>query len=143
MMGSCYGCPDSENDTEKVYIYEGAPLDRRWYHGGINSRVAEQRLKSAAYGDGAACDNGVYLVYDDPRTRGNYILLAMYERKCVRWNIVRRADGTYILGMDGPGVVSHSSVRKLIEYHRGLNGRPIKVQQGGTLKLRRDYAMVP
>lgn len=121
---------------QSVQEVEGAPIGKKWYHGGISDDEAEYRLKSVAEG------NGDYLVYDSSR-RGEYILLVYYERKCLRWKISRRRDGRYIIGRDGPGVQSYESVRMLIKHHRGLvNSKPLKLEHGGTVKLA-NYAFVP
>ena len=109
----------------------GAPVDKKWYHHGISHEEAKRGLRSTS----TSSENGVYLVYDNPKSRGNYILLAIYNGNYMRWDINRKRNGTYILGRDGPGVKSHRSVRELIKYHRGTFGKPIQMQQGGTLKL--------
>jgi hypothetical protein len=119
-----------------VQEVEGAPIGKKWYHGGISDDEAEFRLKSVAE------NNGDYLVYDSSR-RGEYILLVFYDRKCLRWKISRRRDGRYIVGRDVPGVESYESVRMLIKHHRGLiNSKPLKLEHGGTVKLA-NYAFVP
>ena len=116
---------------------EGAPIGKKWYHGGISDEEAEYRLKSVAEG------NGDYLVYDGGR-RGEYVLLVYYEGRCHRWKISRRRhDGRYIVGRDGPGVESYESVRVLVKHHRGLiNSKPLKLEHGGSVKLA-NYAFVP
>ena len=123
---------------ESVEEVEGAPIGKRWYHGGISNDEAEYRLKSVARG------NGDYLVYDAGNNRGEYVLLVFYEGRCHRWKIRRRkADGRYIVGMDAPGVESYESVRQLVKHHRGLvNSKPLKLEHGGTVKLA-NYAYVP
>ena len=122
---------------ESVEEVEGAPIGKRWYHGGITDDEAEYRLKSVARG------NGDYLVYDAGRNRGEYVLLVFYEGRCLRWTIRRRRDGRYIVGLDGPDVESYESVRQLVKHHRGLiNSKPLKLEHGGTVKLA-NYAYVP
>ena len=150
-MGSLCSClNDSEGEDrgplmqsfprrnfESVEEVEGAPIGKKWYHGGISDEEAEYRLKSVARG------NGDYLVYDSGRRRGEYILLVYYDGKCHRWKITRRRDGRYVVGGDGPGVESYESVRQLVKHHRGLiNSKPLKLEHGGTIKLA-DYAYVP
>ena len=121
---------------QSVQEVEGAPIGKKWYHGGISDDEAEFRLKSVAE------TNGDYLVYDSSR-RGEYILLVFYDRRCLRWRISRRRDGRYIVGRDVPGVESYESVRMLIKHHRGLmNSKPLKLEHGGTVKLA-NYAFVP
>lgn len=125
---------------EAVQEVKGAPIGKKWYHGGISDDEAEFRLKSVAR------DNGDYLVYDSNQLvgrRGEYVLLVFFEGKCHRWKISRRRDGMYVLGKDGPGVKSYESVRELIKHHRGLvNSKPLKLEYGGTVKLA-NYAYVP
>ena len=122
---------------ESVEEVEGAPIGKKWYHGGISDYEAELRLKSVAQG------NGDYLVYDAAYPRGEYILLVYFAGKCHRWKITRRRDGRYVVGRDGPGVESYESVRQLIKHHRGLiNSKPLKLEHGGTIKLA-NYAYVP
>lgn len=125
----------SRRSFESVAEVEGAPVEKKWYHGGISDDEAEYRLKSAAQG------NGDYLVYDG--NRGEYVLLVFYEGRLHRWQIRRRRDGRYIVGTDGPGVESYESVRQLIKHHRGImNSKPLKLERGGTVKLA-NYAYVP
>ena len=151
-MGSLCSCLSSDGGTdesqapllggstksyEHVQEVEGAPIGKKWYHGGISDEEAEYRLKSVAEG------NGDYLVYDGGR-RGEYVLLVYYEGRCHRWKISRRRrDGRYIVGRDGPGVESYESVRVLVKHHRGLiNSKPLKLEHGGSVKLA-NYAFVP
>ena len=123
---------------ENVQDIEGAPVDRSWYHGKITNDEADYRIKAGARGH-----NGSYLVYDNPRKRGEYILIVYYKRKNHRWEISRRkSDGKYILGRDGPGVIGHDSVRDLIHNHRGLTGKPIKLEGGGVMTLSKEYVYV-
>ena len=125
-----------QRNFQSVREVKGAPIGKKWYHGGISDDEAEYRLKSVAEG------NGDYLVYDSNR-RGEYILLVFYDRKCLRWKISRRRDGRYIVGRDEPGVESYENVRMLIKRHRGLiNSKPLKLESGGTVKLS-NYAFVP
>jgi len=127
----------SQRNFQSVEEIEGAPIGKKWYHGGISDGEAEYRLRSVAGG------NGDYLVYDGKRRGSEYILLVFYEGKCLRWRISRRRDGRYILGRDRPGVESYESVRMLIKHHRGLiNSKPLKMERGGTVKLA-NYAFVP
>ena len=126
----------SSSGYERVGDVVGAPIDRKWYHGGINLREAEYRMRSC---DPKIRRDGTYLVYDNPRRRGEYVLLVYHKNELRRWKIIRRErDGKYVLGEDSPGAVAHTSVRKLIEYHRGITGKPIKLEHGGSLKLS-DY----
>lgn len=127
----------SRRQYESVAEVEGAPIGKKWYHGGIPDEEAEYRLKSVARG------NGDYLVYDASHRRGEYVLLVFYEGRCHRWKISRRRDGRYIVGRDGPGVESYEDVRQLIKHHRGIvNSKPLKLEHGGTVKLA-NYAYVP
>ena len=120
---------------ENTQEVAGAPTDKRWYFGRITDDEADRALKQGAQGH-----EGSYLVYDNPRRRGEYVLLAMHDRRLHRWRISRRvSDGRYILGEDGEGVVSHKDVRDLIHHHRGITGVPIKLQHGGVMKLSKEY----
>ena len=115
---------------------EGPPTDRKWYHGKISLEKAEYRMQTCRPG---IRKDGTYLVYDNPKSPGEYVLLVYYKSELRKWKIIRRdEDQRYVLGNDSPGAVAHTSVRKLIEYHRGICGEPIKLQQGGSLKLS-DY----
>ena len=128
----------SRRHFESVAEVEGAPIGKKWYHGGIDDDEAEYRLKSVAQ------ENGDFLVYDVKYRRGTeYVLLVFYEGKCHRWRILRRRDGSYILGRDRPGVESYKTVRQLVKHHRGLiNSKPLKLENGGSVKLT-NYAFVP
>ena len=150
-MGSALRCftgeyADDENGSgapffeptrtfESTQEVAGAPTDRRWYFGKITHNEADRALEQGARGH-----EGSYLVYDNPRRRGEYVLLAMHNQKSYRWRISRRKhDGMYILGEDGEGVVGHKDVRDLIHHHRGITGMPIKLQHGGVMKLSKEY----
>lgn len=121
---------------ETVQEIRGAPIGKKWYHGGILDEEAQYRLKRVAE------DNGDFLVYDAPRRHGEYVLLVFYNGKCHRWKIGRRRDGSYFLGVDGAGVRSYQSVRELVKRHRGLRAKPLKFEHGGTVRLN-NYAYVP
>ena len=128
-------------DYEDVEVDgDGAPTNKRWYHGGITDREADARMKSAT-ADGSDSD-GTYLVYDNPRREGGYILLAHHRGELHRWRISkRRSDNMYILGRDGPDVKGFETVRKLIHHHRGITGFPIKLEHGGAVKLTKAYVL--
>ena len=151
VMGCLNCCPEGEADAspspispllpsrkpyESVEEIEGAPIGKKWYHGGIPDEEAEYRLKSVAE------DNGNFLIYNSPRKKGEYVLLVFFDGKCHRWRIARRRDGTYVVGRDGPGVKSYPSVRALVKGHRGLRAKPLQLEHGGSVKLT-NYAFVP
>ncbi len=126
------------NTLEDVSDVCGAPTAKTWYHGRISDEQATSRLLDAR----PPPENGTYLVYDDPRHTGRYILIAYKNRKVHKWNITRRRDGMYILGVDRPGAIAHETVRLLIKYHRGINGKPLKTEaDGGFVKLTKSYVM--
>ena len=110
-------------------------MEKKWYHGRISDEEADFRLKVGADGH-----DGSYLVYDNPRKRGEYVLLVVHEGRLFRWKISKRkTDGKYILGVDGPGVIGHHTVKDLIHHHRGIRGKPIKLEDGGVLTLSKEY----
>lgn len=129
---------DDSHPTPKYQNYTdiaGAPTDKKWYHAKISDHEAERRLKIGSEGN-----NNSYLVYDDPRKRGQYILIVINNGAIFRWSIIRRqSDGLYILGNNVPGVEGFASVRELIKAHRGFRGKPIKTDKGQTLTLSRSY----
>lgn len=110
-------------------------MEKKWYHGRISDEEADFRLKVGADGH-----DGSYLVYDNPRKRGDYVLLVVHEQRLFRWKISKRkTDSKYILGMDGSGVIGHDTVKDLIHHHRGVRGKPIKLEDGGVLTLSKEY----
>ena len=133
----------------------GAPNDRRWYHGGISDNEAQLRLKDM---EGVG-ERGVYLVFDNPEyqkapssrsgshssqhnDKARYILMLLKDMLIFRWYITRRSsDGLYVIGDDNADSRGHSSVRKLIEYHRGYTGKPLPLVRGGRVVLG-DYCYV-
>ena len=131
---------------ERVQMVEGAPTDKSWYHGGIREKQAENRINHS----GGGKKDGTYLVYDNPRRKYGYILLVHYKRELHKWKInrVKRTNSqgdekfVYVLGEDGPGVLTHKTVRLLIKYHRGMRGKPIKLENGGKVVLSPDYVYV-
>ncbi len=122
--------------VEHVSDIAGAPVDKKWYHGAITDDQASERLI------GAHPENGSYLVYDDPKHAGQYILVVYKKQEVHRWGIKRRRDGMYILGDDCPGAIAHETVRLLIKYHRGVNGKPIKLAGGGVVRLTKSYVYI-
>lgn len=128
----------SSRGYEKVEEVEGAPTNKKWYHGGISHREAEYRLRRSS----PPVEDGMYLVYDNPAKRHEYVLLVYSQGSFYKWRIIRRrSDGQYVLGEDGPGVKTYKSVSKLIKHHRGMTGKPMKLEHGGTVKLT-DYVYV-
>ena len=155
-MGSCLGscCDDGvpyhyEESTpflgyrvssrfQSVRHVEGAPTDKKWYHASITNQEAERRL-----GIGSRGNDNSYIVYDNPRKAGQYILLVINKEKLYRWKIIKRqSDGKFIIGEDIPGAKGFDSVRELIKAHRGIRGKPIKTDAGMTLTLSRTYVYV-
>ncbi len=124
--------------VEHVSDVAGAPVDKKWYHGAITDEQASNRLIQVR----PPPENGTYLVYDDPKHAGQYILVVYKEQEVHRWGIRRRRDGMYILGDDCPGAIAHETVRKLIKYHRGVNGKPIKLVGGGVVRLTKSYVYI-
>ena len=123
---------------QQVKDLPGAPNDRRWYHGRISDAEAKLRLQDTP----EPGERGVYLVYDDNDNPDGYVLMLFKDATIHRWRITRRgSDGKYVLGGDNPQSRGHSSVRKLIEYHRGFTGKPIPLDHGGRVVLG-DYAYV-
>ncbi len=118
----------SRRDVKDV---KGEPTEKKtWYHGQISNQEADYRLRSAAGGT-----DGSYLVYDNPIERGQYVLLVYHKDDLLRWKIrTTRPDGMYILGND---VVRYRTIRELIKAHRGITGKPIKMEGGGALTLRK------
>ena len=149
MLCSCFSGQEEEIESrpfldssspqafENVEDIPSAPTDKKWYHGGITDSQANFRLRSVA-GEGR---NGTYLVYDNPSRRGEYVLLVYKNGELHRWRIIRRKDNKYVLGEDTPDARAHDTVRKLIKYHRGINGKPILLEHGGRVTLG-DYAYV-
>ena len=133
IKAKCCSTNDEENPAEeKVLLSKSKPTDKKWYHGKISNQEADNSLRSASGGT-----NGSYLVYDDPAVRGQYVLLVyLYTGDLLRWMIrPTRPDGMYILGDDGPGVVRYRTISKLIKAHRGITGKPIKMESGGAFTL--------
>ena len=126
---------------ESVPEIVGAPVGKLWYHCSITESEAKARLEKVAV------RNGNYLVYDFPTVRGNYVLLVFYEGTTHQWKISRRQDGRYILGeyLQDQGLqmdqTSYDSVKQLIKAHRGLSGKPLRLDNGETVTLTRDYAI--
>ena len=114
---------------------EGAPVDKKWYHGNISDQEAERRLRLGAEGN-----NNSYLVYDNARRPDEYVLIVINQGNFYRWRIMRRqSDSKYILGEDIPGAEGFPTVRELINYHRGITGKPIITDSGLTLTLSKSY----
>ena len=64
------------------------------------------------------------------------MLLVNVDGELHRFKIIRRrSDDQYVLGKDSPRALAHESVRKLIKYHRGLNGKPIMLEDGRRVVL--------
>ena len=130
--------PGSDRNDRSDYQATTPQPDRSWYHPGeISDEEAKRRLRSGAKGN-----DGAYLVYDNPQATGGgqYLLLVYYRGNIYRWKIQRIAsEGKYILGEDGPGVARYKSVKKLITSHRGVTGRPIRLQGGGVVTLSKSY----
>lgn len=117
--------------TSSRQFEAGAPTDKRWYHGGITDAEADRAIRSSGISK-----NGLYLVYDNPTARREYVLLVYVDNELHRFRIIRRRrDNQFVLGKDTPGAKAHESVRKLIKYHRGLNGKPLMLEDGRRVKL--------
>ena len=106
----------------------GTPTDKLWYHGNISHARAERMIP-------AVCSNGLYLVYDSPTSKRDFILLVKLDDEVHRFDIVKRRSDQYVLGSDTLEIRAHESVRKLIKYHRGLTGKPINLKDGRHVVL--------
>ena len=155
IMGNCWSNDDYDDqrrpfvDIPKIALFdsvgyenvkdiEGEPTGKRWYHGKISNDEADNRIR---YGAGGT--DGSYIVYDNPYRNGQYILLVYYRGQLLRWKIRRRrSDGMYFLGEEGEGVAKYKTVRELIHAHRGVTGKPIKMGDGGVLRLSKSYVYV-
>ena len=136
-MAGILGCIKSSRGFEHIEEVEGAPTDKKWYHGRISDHEAEHRLRSSP-----SVEDGMYLVYDNPLKRNEYVLLVYSQGSLYKWRIIRRqSDDQYVLGEDGLGVKTYKSVRKLIKHYRGITGKPMRLKDGGTVKLG-DYVYV-
>ena len=141
-----YGIRSSSSMGNQQYQHfrddgDGAPQDKRWYHGPIDHWEAKNRLKNAP-----GVTDGTYLVYDNPKKEGEFFLLVFQKGSVHRFCIEQPAEGKFILcDRHNPSIVNrveHSSVRELIRYHRGISGRPLHLEEGrGVLKLT-DYVVM-
>ena len=133
---------DGFQDRAVCYA-EGSPTDKKWYHGAIPTKIAENRLLL-----GANNNNGSYLVYDDPNQEkpGHFILIVYFNGEIMKWRISRSADGMYVLGGNAEANLQsarrYRTVRELIKEHRGLNGRPLRMLDGGSLTLSKSYVYI-
>ena len=119
---------------------EGTPTGKRWYHGRISDELADLRMRSAT-ADGSDSD-GTYLVYDNPRREGGFILLVYHREELHRWRISKRkSDDMYIIGRGGTDVKGFKTVRELIHHHRGVTGVPINLEHGGLVTLSKAYVL--
>ena len=152
-MGDCASCFSAEDEEtgqirpligssgpafERVAHKKGAPTDKKWYHANISNDEAERRLRSAGRGI-----DGAYLVYDNPRKSGEYVLIVLKSNRVYRWKICqRKSDKQYVLGDDVPGSEGYTTVRELIKAHRGVTGKPIKTDGGLSITLNRSYVYI-
>ena len=135
---------NAERRFEDVPEIVGAPTGKRWYHGNIRDIAAEQRLTSVADEDGNYLVYDFYTDFEAGPVHGNYILLVYCEGNVYRWKITRRQDGRFVLGEGNTEMVeSYASVRKLIKAHRGILGKPLRLANGRSVKLTRDYITHP
>ena len=122
--------------TSSRQFEDGAPTDKKWYHGGITDAEANRLIP-------VVCSNGLYLVYDCPTSKRDYVLLVKVDNELHRFKIIkRRSDNKYVLGKDTQGTLGHETVRKLIKYHRGLTGKPLILNDGRRVVLG-DYVYRP
>lgn len=118
--------------------------DKLWYHGDITTQEAKARMY-----EGGTGINGSYLVYNHPQEYGSYILLVYHEGEILRWKILEiisqglddsSEEISYVLGEDSsPGVIKYKAVKELIKAHRGVLGRPIKMDDGRLITLSKSY----
>ena len=132
--------PVSQDQHQKAAENNAELENKPWYHGAIDNKTADSRLQEGADGK-----DGAYLLYDDPLRRGQYKLLVYYKGDTLRWKIQlsHSAGGKYILGEYGPGVTGYATVKDLIKAHRGVSGRPIRIQSGGAVTLSKFYVCRP
>ena len=107
-------------------------VGKQWYRGDISNDDADRYLDEI---DSQGHD-GSYIVYDNPVTTGQYILLVYYRSDKLRWKI-QLVKGMYILGEDGSEVNRYKTVKELIKAHRGVLGKPIETEEGGIVTLRK------
>ena len=133
--------PDQQIPSDWTRDVKGAPNPRqqKWYHGRIKNALAERRLNSVV--EGRPRSNGTYLVYDNPsypseESRDMYVVLVYKDKGMHRCMIRRQSDEKFVAGSNPR---AHSTVKKLIKYHRGVFGRSMPLERGGQVVLR-DYA---
>ena len=121
------------------YELKGVPKDKTWYHGNISDKEANVRLMNGAKGV-----NGSYLVYNNPSQKEQLILLVYYKGEGVRWKIQNvQEGGMFVLGDDGPDVPKYRDVKELIKDHRGISGKPIKMENNEVVTLSKLYVHRP
>ena len=130
---------DSPPVTPVVTRVESANVEqfeltgKKWYRGNISNDDADRYLDEVSKGG-----DGSYIVYDNRKTKGQYILLVYYKGDKLRWKIQRCSnDGMYILGDEDPEVNRYKTVKELIKAHRGVMGKPIQTEKGGVVTLRK------
>ena len=111
----------------------GAPTGEDWYHGKLKDREAELTMQDNAMGI-----YGAFLVYDDPQRKDAYKVIAHKDGVLHRFFIRRRQDNLKfeMLGQDDK---CFSQVKELIHHYRGVTGTPLKLPNGETLALSKDY----
>ena len=127
------GCICSTEHEQRVANFPGAPVGEEWYHGRIDDREADLRLRKGGHEDGA------YLVYDCPaspcsKPQGDYYLLVKYKGRRVKWRINRRGS-QYVVGENVEGAETFSSVKKIIDHYSGLFGKSLPLEDGDSVKL--------
>ena len=105
----------------------------------LNKKRKKNRLKVRAMGN-----DGAYLVYQPIKT-GPYMLLVYHKKDtvCRKIQLSQSAGGKYILGEYGPAVTGYATVKELIKAHRGVSGRPIRIQGGGSVTLSKSFVHRP
>ncbi|WP_152558582.1 SH2 domain-containing protein [Endozoicomonas numazuensis] len=111
--------------------------ERKWYHGNITPNEADSRLKNAASGI-----NGSFMVYDHPNKAESYVLLIYNDGEHHRWSIKYLPnEQAYVLGEEDEDAPRFTTISDLIKTHRGLFGRPIKLESGNLVTLSKSYVM--
>ncbi len=105
--------------------------DEPWFHYGLTRLSCETMLRTSTEGD------GTFLVRNGITPRENFILSVAHGRNVYHWRIVQRNDGRFLVGEDDPHVVTHNSVRDLLDFHTDT---PLLLNTGGTVKLNKYIA---
>ncbi|XP_064381897.1 uncharacterized protein LOC135330878 isoform X2 [Halichondria panicea] len=107
-------------------IPHGSPVGQTWYHGNLDRKKSETRLKKYS-------KDGTFIIRDSSKVEGEYSLSIFHTGGVRHLRIRLRRDRKFVLGEEKADEVAFDTVIALVEFHKK---EPLHLKSGGDSVLK-------